>query len=294
LLQKEKSMRIQQCIAALLASSFVLPALPVHAGEQVVELMSNGRYQTHRVPDGTVQIQLLQPLAGSCQENRSWGHDIGRRELWVRDGCGGRFRILTQDQGAQGGLAGQGEPGVGEEKKDNTGAWIAGAAVAAIAGAAILANKRDRDKERERERDDYYDDNRYPGSNQPGYPSWGGQEIRGQNGLCLDVSGGLRPGNALIVYRCTGSENQRFTYTRQGELRAGNLCLDVAEGNTREGTRIIAWECRNQPNQKWDWSRGEIRSRYANKCMDIEGGNARPGQPVIMWNCAGSSNQRWN
>src|SRR5260221_3049500 len=78
--------------------------------------------------------------------------------MWVKGGCGGRFRILTGlPQGAQGQEGGS----------DNTGAWIAGAAVAAIAGAAILANKRDKD--RERDRDDQWNDDRYPGQ-QPGYP----------------------------------------------------------------------------------------------------------------------------
>ncbi|MDP1086599.1 hypothetical protein Q6245_29995, partial [Klebsiella pneumoniae] len=69
-----------------------------------------------------------------------------------------------------------------EGGSDNTGAWIAGAAVAAIAGAAILANKRDKD--RERERDEQWNDDHYPGypGHQPGYPSWGGREVRGQNG----------------------------------------------------------------------------------------------------------------
>lgn len=287
-------MRIKQCISLALASSFVLPAIPVQAGEQTVELLSNGRYQSHRLPDDAQEVQMVRPLAGNCVLDRSWGYDLGRKDLWVKDGCGARFRVLTQEAVQNGQNAG--------EEKDNTGAWIAGAAVAAIAGAAILANKHDRDKERERERErnDYpYDDGRYPGypgyPQQPGYGYGGGQQIRGQNGLCLDVSGGLRPGNELIVYRCSGGENQRFTYTRDGELRVGHLCLDVAGGNTRRGTHVIAWECRNQPNQKWEWSRGQIRSRFAgDQCLDIEGGNARPGQPVILWPCAGSSNQRWN
>lgn len=278
-------MQINKCISVLLASSFILPVLPAHAGEETVQLMSNGRYQTYSLPDDAQQVQLVETLAGNCSYNQNWGYDLGRREMWVKDGCGGRFRILTGlPQGAQGQEGGS----------DNTGAWIAGAAVAAIAGAAILANKRDKD--RERERDEQWNDDHYPGypGHQPGYLSWGGREVRGQNGLCLDVSGGLRPGNGLIVYHCSGGENQRFTLTRDGEMRVGDLCLDVADGSTRNGARVIAWQCRNQPNQKWDWSRGQIRSRFANKCLDIEGGNARPGQPVIVWSCAGGPNQRWN
>lgn len=125
-------------------------------------------------------------------------------------------------------------------------------------------------------------------------PAQGGQAIRGQNGLCLDVSGGLKAGNHLIVYRCSGGVNQRFTWTPYGELRAGHLCLDVEGGNQREGTRVVAWECRDQPNQKWSRERGAIRSQYTGLCMDIEGGRGRPEQPVVMWRCSGAPNQRWN
>jgi len=122
----------------------------------------------------------------------------------------------------------------------------------------------------------------------------GGQVLRGQNGLCLDVSGGLRAGNPLIAYRCSGGDNQRFTWTPYGELRAGSLCLDVEGGSQREGARVVAWECRDQPNQKWAWDRGAIRSQYTGMCLDIQGGRARSGQPVVMWPCSGSASQRWN
>ena len=40
-------MQIKKCISVLLASSFILPVLPAHAGEETVQLMSNGRYQTY-------------------------------------------------------------------------------------------------------------------------------------------------------------------------------------------------------------------------------------------------------
>ena len=156
-------MQINKCISVLLASSFILPVLPAHAGEETVQLMSNGRYQTYSLPDDAQQVQLVETLAGNCSYNQNWGYDLGRREMWVKGGCGGRFRILTGlPQGAQGQEGGS----------DNTGAWIAGAAVAAIAGAAILANKRDKD--RERERDEQWNDDHYPGypGHQPGgYPS---------------------------------------------------------------------------------------------------------------------------
>ena len=136
----------------------------------------------------------------------------------------------------------------------------------------------------------------YPPSGRPhpgGGSQWGGREVRGQNGLCLDISGGVRPGNELIVYQCNGGPNQRFERAGNGEIRVGGLCLDVAQGSRRQGAGVVAWECRNQPNQKWDWRGNEIRSRDTGMCLDLEGGRARPGQRVVMWPCTGASNQRW-
>ena len=76
-------MQIKKCISVLLASSFILPVLPAHAGEETVQLMSNGRYQTYSLPDDAQQVQLVETLAGNCSYNQNWGYDLGRREMWV-------------------------------------------------------------------------------------------------------------------------------------------------------------------------------------------------------------------
>lgn len=247
-------MRIQPFFYGLL-TALVLPGATAHAGELVVDLLSNGSYQTYRLPDGIQQVTLDEPLAGGCSFNRTWGYDLNRKELWVRDGCGARFRMRTLD-----------DP----------------------------RNPRDYGNSNWYDRD-HRDNDRNPGYYPPpAYPSRGGQPIRGQNGLCLDVSGGLKAGNELIVFRCAGTDNQQFNSGRNGEMRVGNLCLDVANGNRSDGARVIAWECRGQPNQSWSWSRGEIRSNLTGKCLDIEGGRARSGQAVVMWPCSGAPNQRWN
>jgi len=241
-------------LGAILGMLAVLHAAPAGAREFGVELQANGSYQAHPLPEGTTHVEIEQPLAGGCRFNQTWGYDVRSRTLWVDGGCGAQFRIYTDD-GRPGRYGGRGaEP-------DPYGGVRGGASP-------------------------YYPPTPAPVR--------GGQVLRGQNGLCLDVSGGLRAGNPLIAYRCSGGDNQRFTWTPYGELRAGSLCLDVEGGSQREGARVVAWECRDQPNQKWAWDRGAIRSQYTGMCLDIQGGRARSGQPVVMWPCSGSASQRWN
>src|SRR2546427_6877948 len=110
-------MQIKKCISVLLASSFIAPAVPALAGEETVQLMSNGRYQTYSLPDDAQQVQLVETLAGNCSYNQNWGYDLGRREMWVKGGCGGRFRILTGlPQGAQGQEGGSDNTGARSEE----------------------------------------------------------------------------------------------------------------------------------------------------------------------------------
>lgn len=257
-------MRTSLAIFGLLASTLSLSSGALHARELGVELQANGGTVNHPLPEGTTRVELEQPLAGGCRQNQSWGYDLRAGTLWVSGNCAAQFRIYTRDDPRN------------ERRED----W------------------------RDDRRDDRYGgrhDDRNDGRPSSGYyppayggSSQGGREIRGQNGLCLDIEGGLKPGNALIVYRCSGTDNQRFTRTPYGELRVGNLCLDVEGGERRDGTPVVAWECRDQPNQKWSWDRGSIRSQYTGKCLDIEGGRARSGQRVVIWPCSGGANQRWN
>lgn len=253
-------MRTSHTILGLLASTLVLASGALHAREFGVELQANGGTVTHPLPEGTTRVELEQPLAGGCRQNQSWGYDLRAGTLWVAGNCGAQFRIYTRES----------------PRDDRRDGW-----------------RDDRHGGRYDDRDDGRPSNGfYP----PVYgeSGRGGREIRGQNGLCLDIEGGLKPGNALIVYRCSGTDNQRFVRTPSGELRVGHLCLDVEGGNRRDGTRVVAWECRNQPNQRWSWERGSIRSQYTGTCLDIEGGRARSGQPVVVWPCSGAANQRWN
>lgn len=259
-------MKPSRASVVMLASSLLLPVTPAKAAEQSVELSSRGRYETYRLPADTESVELDQQLSGRCRFGRSWGYDLTGRELWVDDGCSGRFKVRTR--------------GGGDSSSGNGTAAVV--AIAAIAGLALLAHHHNKDN-----------DDR-PDNGQPAYPSWGSGGIRGMNGLCLDISGGLREGAPLIVFKCQGGDNQRFSWSRRGELRVGDYCVDVTGGDTRDGAALIAFRCNGGRNQRWSARGGQIVSELSGKCMDVAGGNARPGQAVIAWRCSGGPNQNWS
>lgn len=183
--------------AWLLCVPLMLATQAAQAQEQFVDLRSNGGYTSARLADDVTQVDLAEQTQGACRFNRTWGYDLTNRELWTNDGCGGRFKITrTYAQGNN------------NNSSNNAGAAVA--AVAAIAGIALLANHNKHDDDR-----------------RPDYPDYGngggggrGGEIRVNGNLCLDVSkGNFRPGNALQVFACNGTDSQRFRVGRGGEIR---------------------------------------------------------------------------
>lgn len=242
----------------------------VQAAEQTVELNSNGDYASMRLPDGAREVDLVEQRSGACRFNRTWGYDLSNKELWVNGGCSGRFRItgdLRSDDNAS----------------SNTGAAVA--AALAVAGIAVLAS-------RHGDRDRPYG----PPNESPDWGYGGGRSgnIRGQGGLCLDMRGReVSQGTEAIVYPCNGGRNQRFRWTRNGELQVGGMCLDIANGSNANGAMLIAWPCNGGRNQRWYSSGSSIRSGQNGRCIDVFQGVARPEQPVVVWDCNGRANQRW-
>lgn len=263
--------KIRRAVVPWLALGLLTQGLPARADEQTVELRSRGSYESYRLPDRTTEVELQQQTQGACRFNRTWGYDLSNKELWVNGGCGGRFKVIT-------------EAARNDDKSSNVGVAIAAAAV--IAGVAILASK-NRDKQ---------DNNNNDGGWRPDPGNgWENHQIQSRaGGLCLDIEGSARPGNNLIVFDCHNAGNQRFEWSRRGELRVGGLCVDVADGNTDDGARVIAWQCNGQRNQRWRSEGGQIRSEATGKCLDLKEGRSRPKQPVIMWRCNGKSNQQWS
>lgn len=270
--------RFESLVAGSVALAVLGLPLPLRAAERTVELRSNGDYASVPLPEGTREVEIVEQRAGACRFNRSWGYDLGNRELWVNGGCGGLFRI-------------SGDLRADDKNSSNVGAAVA--AALAVAGIAILASRQG-DKDRPSYPPERPDRPDRPGRPDPTPPDGRPGSLRGANGLCLDMRGReVAQGTEAIVERCNGGRNQRFVYAGNGELRSGSLCLDIADGSNDNGARLIAWPCNGQTNQRWHFSGATIRSAMNGRCIDIFQGAARAGQPVVVWDCNGRANQRW-
>ena len=302
--------RLCQRVTAAVAVPVLLLQNVALAAEQTVELSSSGSYVSRKLPADAREVELVTQRAGSCRFGRTWGYDLGARELWA-NGCSGVFKITTHD-GATG----------SSPSSSNTAAALA--AAAAIAGVAVLASKGRSHEDDNRYQQGYYQPpsnaGYYPPPGNPGYypppshpnyyqpsagyhppaagsyPSGGGRmgTIHGPGGMCLDMRGDrVIQGTEAIIYGCHGKKNQRFNWTGRGELIVNNMCLDIAGGSRDNGARVIAWPCNGGRNQQWFVSGSQIRSQQNGKCLDVAGGNLGAGTPVIMYDCHGGPNQTW-
>jgi len=118
-------------------------------------------------------------------------------------------------------------------------------------------------------------------------------------GQCLDVTGGSSvPGTPIQLFRCYGSENQRFSYHSDSqELRAyrdTDLCLDTAGGAGNNGARLVIWPCTGASSQKWTFNitSGEIRGLNG-KCVDANARSTANGTAIQLWDCNRGPNQYW-
>lgn len=136
-------------------------APPSQAAQTVRCESPNGRYQTCAV-DTRGGVRLTRQLSSQgCWQNDTWGYD--RNRIWVTNGCRAEFQVGDYQESGGGG---------------NNGA-IAGVAVAALIGAALLANKN-------KDRDDRYDNGYNDGYYGPGY----GGGYNPQNTFRCESTGG--------------------------------------------------------------------------------------------------------
>lgn len=100
---------------------------------------------------------------------------------------------------------------------------------------------------------------------------------------CLTVQSNT-DGAAVTLQTCTGSANQKWTFTG-GTVRAfGGKCLDVKDGANKDGTRLQVWGCgpANNANQKWNYNKWDNTLEWytKGKCMDVVDGQQADGTQV--------------
>jgi ricin-type beta-trefoil lectin protein len=114
--------------------------------------------------------------------------------------------------------------------------------------------------------------------------------IRGQNGLCLDLNGGVAVAfNHIQVFTCNGTAAQTWTLDTDGTLRVQGMCAMIVGDDT---VHIIACDGRTTAQWRAD---GQLLINASNgECLTDPSGGTQSGTAVKVATCNGSANQRWS
>lgn len=124
-------------------------------------------------------------------------------------------------------------------------------------------------------------------------------------GKCLDIAGGAKGNRAnVIMWKCHGRKNQRWTANRDGLIRSAlsGKCLDLAvrKGvkNPKNGTNVHMYDCHRGKNQVWRYTKRTKQLQVTigkYPCLEVGGWNKKDGANANVWQCAGKAqaNQQW-
>ena len=114
--------------------------------------------------------------------------------------------------------------------------------------------------------------------------------IRGQNGLCLDLAGGVATdNNRVLMGGCNGSTTQTWTLATDGTLQVSGRCALVAG----DATVHIAG-CDGAGSAYWQASGQTLINAADDRCLTDPSGGSRLGTAVLVSACGGSAKQRWS
>lgn len=103
-------------------------------------------------------------------------------------------------------------------------------------------------------------------------------------------------GTELIIWDCDKDKaNQRWTFTRRGELQVLGKCLDAARGALAPGTPAVIRDCTGRMSQRWFINAdGTIVSFRSGLCVDVDGGNSENATPLRLETCSARPSQTWS
>lgn len=128
----------------------------------------------------------------------------------------------------------------------------------------------------------------------PVRPAGAKQIVGKETGLCLNS--GERDGVRVTLRKCQEVRNQWWSFSSDGTIRVGSLCLDVAWGEKRDGVAVQSANCTTVHAQKWEWiekdGRRSLFNRLTGRCLDVDGHAA--GAPMMIWTCVFNAKQTFN
>ncbi|MEO9635461.1 MAG: RICIN domain-containing protein [Parasphingorhabdus sp.] len=126
--------------------------------------------------------------------------------------------------------------------------------------------------------------------------------VTSADGMCLDLNGSDvgKQGGRIQVWKCLGSENQRFIFLPDNGLlvAASGMCLEAVGPDN--GAPVRAFGCDGKETQIWETretSEGGIAfvHKATGHCLDAHGPESkRNGGRIQIWDCFYGNNQRWS
>lgn len=113
---------------------------------------------------------------------------------------------------------------------------------------------------------------------------------------CLDVVGGKAvSGTRLMIWDCSGSVSQHWTFPSDGTMRVLGMCVQLANGSTADGAVLQLAGCNGGPAQQFELNyRHDVVSKLADKCADVQDEGTANGTRIQLWTCNGHDNQKWS
>lgn len=114
--------------------------------------------------------------------------------------------------------------------------------------------------------------------------------------LCLTAKSDT-DGAIVTTETCTGSANQKWTFSGGSMHVFSNKCLDVTNGNATNGNKLQIWTCGSgNQNQQFYYNfwNNQLSWHNKGKCVDLSGGRTTTGNQIQIWACNGNGNQVWN
>ncbi|GGM18441.1 hypothetical protein GCM10010129_73270 [Streptomyces fumigatiscleroticus] len=113
---------------------------------------------------------------------------------------------------------------------------------------------------------------------------------------CIDVVGGqAAPGAGLMIWDCSGSASQHWTFPSDGTMRTLGMCVQLAGGSSADGTDLVLASCNGSAAQRFVLNvRHDLVNGPADKCADVRDNLTSNGTRLQLWSCNGHDNQKWS
>lgn len=126
--------------------------------------------------------------------------------------------------------------------------------------------------------------------------------VTSADSMCLDLHGPDvgKQGGRIQVWKCLGSENQRFIFLPDDGLlvAASGMCLEAVGPD--KGAPVRSFGCDGKEAQIWEareTSEGGTAfvHKATGRCLDAHGPESkRDGGKIQIWDCFYGNNQRWS